>query len=120
MGNSVTAAVKGSRRHFNADLDCKMDFNIAGEGPNWGTYSLSRDVTASVANKVIKFAVAGDSSFTKGVFARISPVTTDVDLTYLINDRDLVGKFSKVIKGKEYSIAFPSGSFVMPKITWGQ
>jgi len=135
LKNSITAEVKGSRRHFNADLDwkmdkpdfdfstpwdCKMNFNIAGEGPNWGTYSLSRDMTASVANKVIKFAVAGDSSFTKGVFARISPVTTDVDLTYMINDRDLVGKFSKVIKGKEYSIAFPTGSFVMPKITWGQ
>merc|ERR1712020_570606 len=135
LKNSVTAEVKGSRRHFNADLDwkmdkpdfdfstpwdCKMNFNVAGEGPNWGTYSLSRDLTASVANKVIKLAVSGDASFTKGVFARISPVTTDVDLTYLINDSDLVGKFSKVIKGKEYSIAFPSGSFVMPKITWGQ
>merc|ERR1712241_1360209 len=126
LKNSMTAEVKGSRRHFNADLDlsppwkCKMNFNIAGEGPNWGTYSLSRDVTASVANKVIKFAVAGDSSFTKGVFAKISPVNTDVDLTFMINERDLVGKFSKVIKGKEYSIEFPAGSFVMPKITWGQ
>merc|ERR1712152_1354 len=135
LKNSMTAEVKGSRRHFNADLDwkmeepdfdfstpwkCKMNFNIAGEGPNWGTYSLSRDVSASVANKVIKLAVSGDSSFTNGVFARISPVTTDVDLTYKINDRDLVGKFSKVIKGKEYSIVFPAGSFVMPQITWGQ
>jgi len=135
LKNSLTAEVKGSKRHFNADFDwkmdkpdfdfstpwdCKMNFNIAGEGPNWGTYSLSRDVTASVANKVIKFAVAGDSSFTKGVFAKISPVNTDVDLTFMINDRDLVGKFSKVIKGKEYSIEFPAGSFVMPKITWGQ
>jgi len=135
LKNSLTAQVKGSKRHFNADLDwkmdkpdfdfstpwdCKMNFNIAGEGPNWGTYSLSRDMTASVANKVIKFAVSGDSSFTKGVFAKISPVNTDVDLTFMINDRDLVGKFSKVIKGKEYSIEFPAGSFVMPKITWGQ
>merc|ERR1711953_398690 len=124
LKHSMTAEVKGSRRHFNADLDwmmeepdfdfstpwkCKMNFNIAGEGPNWGTYSLSRDVSASVANKVIKLAVSGDSSF-----------TTDVDLTYKIHDRDLVGKFSKVIKGKEYSIVFPAGSFVMPQITWGQ
>merc|ERR1711881_207393 len=51
LKNSVTAEVKGSRRHFNADLDwkmdkpdfdfstpwdCKMNFNVAGEGPNWG------------------------------------------------------------------------------------
>ena len=135
LKNSLTADVKGSKRHFNADLDwtmdkpdfdfstpwnCKMNFNMAGEGPNWGTYSISRDVKAAVANKVIKLAVNGDASFTKGVFAKISPVTTDVDLKYLMDDRDLVGKFSKVIKGKEYSIDFPAGSFVMPKITWGQ
>merc|ERR1739845_267213 len=77
LKNSLTAEVKGSKRHFNADFDwkmdkpdfdfstpwdCKMNFNIAGEGPNWGTYSLSRDVSASVANKVIKLAVSGDSS----------------------------------------------------------
>merc|ERR1739844_410340 len=135
LKNSLTADVKGSKRHFNADLDwtmdkpdfdfstpwnCKMNFNMAGEGPNWGTYSISRDVKAAVANKVIKLAVNGDASFTKGVFAKISPVTTDVDLKYLMDDRDLVGKFSKVIKGKEYSIDFPAGSFVMPKIPWGQ
>lgn len=134
LKNSLNAVVKGSKRHFNAGLDwtmdkpdfdfstpwnCKMNFNMAGEGPNWGTYSISRDVKAAVANKVIKLAVSGDASFTKGVFAKISPVTTDVDLKYLMNDRDLVGKFSKVIKGHEYSIEFPAGSFVMPKITWG-
>merc|ERR1739844_690707 len=135
LKNKLNAEVKGSKRHFNAGLDwkmdkpdfdfstpwnCKMNFNIAGEGPNWGTYSISRDVKAAVSDHVIKFAVAGDSSFTKGVFAKISPVNTDVDLTFMINDRDLVGKFSKFIKGKEYSIEFPAGSFVMPKITWGQ
>lgn len=135
LENSLKADVKGSLRHFNAGLDwtmdqpdfdfstpwnCKLNFNIAGEGPNWGTYHIKRDMTAAVANKVIKLAVSGDAAFTLGPFAKISPVTTDVDLTYLMNERDLVGKFSKVIKGKEYSITFPTGSFVMPKITWGQ
>jgi len=135
LKNGLKAEVKGSRRHFNAGLDwtmdkpdfdfstpwnCKLNFNIAGEGPNWGTYHITRDLTAAVANKVIKLAVSGDAAFTLGPFAKISPVTTDVDLKYLMNDRDLVGKFSKVIKGKEYSITFPAGSFVMPKITWGQ
>jgi len=135
LKNSLTAEVKGSKRHFNADLDwtmdqpdfdfstpwdCKMNFNIAGEGPNWGTYSISRDVKAAVANQVISLTVTGDASFTKGAYAMISPVNTDVDLTYKMNARDLVGKFSKVIKGREYSIEFPDGSFVMPTITWGQ
>lgn len=135
LKNSLNADVKGSRRHFNADLDwkmdkpdfdfstpwdCKMNFNIAGEGPNWGTYSISRDVKAAVSNHIISLTVTGDASFTLGVFEHISPVHTDVDLTYKMNARDLVGKFSKVIKGKEYSIDFPAGSFVMPKITWGQ
>merc|ERR1712007_185584 len=120
MGNKLNAVVKGSKRHFNAGLDCKMNFNIAGEGPNWGTYSISRDVKAAVSNHVIHLTVTGDASFTKGVFEHISPVQTDVDLTYKMNARDLVGKFSKVMKGKKYSIDFPAGSFVMPKFTWGQ
>merc|ERR1712001_290040 len=135
LKNSLTAEVKGSKRHFNADFDwkmdkpdfdfstpwdCKMNFNIAGEGPNWGTYSISRDVKAAVSDHVIHLAVTGDASFTLGVFHHISPVQTNVDLTYKMNAKDLVGKFSKVIKGKEYSIEFPAGSFVMPKITWGQ
>jgi len=135
LKNKLNAVVKGSKRHFNAGLDwkmdkpdfdfstpwdCKMNFNIAGEGPNWGTYSISRDVKAAVSDHVIHLTVTGAASFTKGVFEHISPVQTAVDLTYKMNARDLVGKFSKVIKGKEYSIDFPAGSFVMPKITWGQ
>merc|ERR1712045_336175 len=135
LKTNLNADVKTSKRSFNAGLswkmdkpdfdfstpwNCKMDFNIAGEGPNWGTYSISRDVTAAVSNHVINLTVNGDASFTKGVFLKISPVHTNVDLTYKMNARDLIGKFSKVIKGKEYSIEFPAGSFVMPKITWGQ
>jgi len=135
LKNRLTVAAKGSRRHFDAGLtwkmdkpdfdfttpwNCKMNLNLAGEGPNWGVYSIARDVTASVANREIKLKVDGDASFTKGVFANISPVHTAVDLSFLMDDTDMVGKFSKVMKGKEYSIAFPKGSFVMPKIVWGQ
>merc|ERR1711910_261514 len=124
LKNNLNADVKTSKRSFNAGLswkmdkpdfdfstpwNCKMDFNIAGEGPNWGTYSISRDVTAAVSNHVINLTVNGDASFTKGVFLKISPVHTNVDLTYKMNARDLIGKFSKVIKGKEYSIEFPAG-----------
>merc|ERR1712083_600680 len=135
LKNSLTAEVKGSKRNFNADLDWTMDqpdltfrtpwngkmsCNIAGEGPEWGTYSISRDVTAAVADQVISLTVDGEASFTQGVFAEISPVHTEVDMKYLMNDTDLVGKFSKVMQGKEYSIEFPAGTFVMPEITWGQ
>merc|ERR1712228_418558 len=84
---------------FSTPWNCKLDFNLAGEGPNWGTYSISRDLKAAVANKVIELSVSGGSSFTKGVFAKVSPVSTDVDLKYLMNERDLIGKFSKTMNG---------------------
>merc|ERR1719397_2110320 len=115
MKNRLQVSATGSRRHFNGDLswkmdrpdfdfttpwDCKMTLNLEGEGPNWGTYSLKRDMKASVANKVIEFSVGGDASFTEGVFAKISPVHTDVKMKYLMNERDLIGKFSKVMKAK--------------------
>merc|ERR1712156_813624 len=45
---------------------------------------------------------------------------TDVNLKYVMADRDLIGKFSKVMNGKEYSVDFPVGSGVIPKIVWGQ
>merc|ERR1711936_602622 len=88
----------------------KMTLNLEGEGPNWGTYSISRNVKGAVANKIIELAVTGDASFTKGVFAKISPVNTDVNLKYVMADRDLIGKFSKIMNGKEYSVDFPVGS----------
>merc|ERR1711950_1690 len=99
LKNSLTAEVKGSKRHFKADFDwkmdkpdfdfrtpwnCKMNFNIAGEGPNWGTYTISRDLNATVAYQVITLTVNGDASFTEGVFAKISPVQTDVNLKCLM------------------------------------
>ena len=105
---------------FNTPWNCKMTLNLEGEGPNWGTYSISRNVKGAVANKIIELAVTGDASFTKGVFAKISPVNTDVNLKYVMADRDLIGKFSKIMNGKEYSVDFPVGSGVIPKIVWGQ
>merc|ERR1719228_715918 len=84
-----------------------------------GTFQLHRILTAKVANKVIEFAVKGDASFTKGVFSAGSPIKTDIDLKYLIEGRDLIGKASKSFNGKEYSIEFPEGSMVMPKISMG-
>ena len=90
---------------------CRMTFNIAGEGPRWGTYSISRNVTVAVFNKVIWLAVSGEASFSQGVFAKDSPVMTDVDLTYRMDDGNLEGKFSKVIKGIEYPIPLYDGNY---------
>ena len=90
---------------------CRMTFNITGEGPKWGTYSIFRNVTVAVVNKEIKLAVSGEASFSQGVFAKDSPVMTDVDLTYMMDDSNLVGKFSKVIKGIEYPIPLYDGNY---------
>merc|ERR1712184_84632 len=135
LKNNVHVEATGSKRSFNGNLqwkmdkpdfdfntpwNCKMTLNLEGEGPNWGTYSISRNVKGAVANKIIELAVTGDASFTKGVFAKISPVNTDVNLKYVMADRDLIGKFSKIMNGKEYSVDFPVGSGVIPKIVWGQ
>merc|ERR1711936_779960 len=135
LKNSLNVEATGSKRSFNGALswkmdkpdfdfttpwNCKLNLTLQGEGPNWGTYHINRDMKAAVANKVIEFAVTGDADFTKGVFSKISPVKTEVDLKYVMDDRDLIGKFSKVMNGKEYSVDFPVGSGVLPKIIWGQ
>merc|ERR1712130_887734 len=132
--NNIKVDATGSKRNFKIDLNwkatkpdwdlstpekLKLSFNWAGKGPRWGTYSIHRDLSAKVANKVIEFKVNGDASFTQGVFSAVSPIKTDIDLKYLIEGRDLIGKASKTLNGKEYSIEFPEGYMVMPKISMG-
>jgi len=134
LDNSIKVDATGSKRNFKMDLtwkatkpdwdlstpeNLKLSFNWAGKGPRWGDYSIHRDLTCQVANKVIEFSVKGDASFTKGVFSAASPIKTDIDLKYLIEGRDLIGKASKSFNGKEYSIEFPEGYMVMPKISMG-
>merc|ERR1712150_430266 len=101
----------GSKRNFDIDLSwkatkpdwdfstpesLKLDLNAKGKGPRWGDWSLSRDMAAS------------------------TPILTEIHMKYLIQQRDLTGKMSKVINGKEYSIEFPDGFGVMPQIKMGQ
>jgi len=134
LENNIKVDATGSKRNFKIDLNwkatkpdwdlstpekLKLSFNWAGKGPRWGTYSIHRDLSAKVANKVIEFKVNGDASFTQGVFSAVSPIKTDIDLKYLIEGRDLIGKASKSFNGKEYSIEFPEGYMVMPKISMG-
>merc|ERR1712227_544812 len=71
-------------------------------------------------NKVISFDVSGTSKFGMGRLATSTPILTEIHMKYLIQQRDLTGKMSKVINGKEYSIEFPDGFGVMPQIKMGQ
>merc|ERR1712111_177223 len=99
--NHFKVSATGSKRNFDVDLswkatrpdwdwstpeNLKLDLNAKGNSPRWGEWSLSRDVSLAIANKVI-----------------------ELHIKYLMNDRDLQGKLSKVIDGKEYSIDFPEG-----------
>merc|ERR1719446_1524581 len=98
----------------------KLDLNAKGKGPRWGDWSISRDMAASIQNKVIAFDVSGTSKFGMGRLATSTPILTEIHMKYLIQQRDLTGKMSKVINGKEYSIEFPDGFGVMPQIKMGQ
>ena len=103
-------------QNFRTPWNCKIDFNIAGEGPRWGTYTISRNVLTTVAFQEIKLAVSGEASFTRGPFAEDSPIVTDVDLTYRMNNGDLFGKFSKVIKGIEYPIPLYNDNYLFKNL----
>lgn len=135
LKNNVKVSATGSKRNFDIDLSwkatkpdwdfstpesLKLDLNAKGKGPRWGDWSISRDVAASIANKVISFDVSGTSKFSMGRLATSTPILTEVHMKYLIQQRDLTGKMSKVINGKEYSIEFPDGFGVMPQIKMGQ
>merc|ERR1712141_476970 len=124
LKNNVKVSATGSKRNFDIDLSwkatkpdwdfstpesLKMDLNAKGKGPQWGDWSISRDMAARIENKVISFDVSGTSKFGMGRLATSTPILTEVHMKYLIPQRDLTGKFSKVINGKEYSIEFPDG-----------
>jgi len=135
LKNNVKVSATGSKRNFDIDLSwkatkpdwdfstpesLKLDLNAKGKGPRWGDWSISRDMAASIQNKVISFDVSGTSKFGMGRLATSTPILTEIHMKYLIQQRDLTGKMSKVINGKEYSIEFPDGFGVMPQIKMGQ
>merc|ERR1712227_734259 len=112
--NHFKVSATGSKRNFDVDLSWK------GNSPRWGEWSLSRDVSLAIANKVIELNISGLSHFVQGRLSTRDPIETEIHIKYLMNDRDLQGKLSKVIDGKEYSIDFPEGFGVMPSIKMGQ
>merc|ERR1712038_2169826 len=133
--NNFKVSATGSKRNFDIDLSRKatkpdwdfstpeslrVDLNAKGESPRWGNWMLSRDASFKVENKVIQVDVSGKAHFKGGLLATSTPIVTEVHMKYLIPQRDLQGKFSKMINGKEYSINFPDGFGVMPQIKMGQ
>merc|ERR1719251_535150 len=133
--NNVKVSATGSKRNFDIDLSwkatkpdwdfstpesLKIDINAKGESPRWGNWMLSRDASFKVENKVTQADVSGKAHFKGGLLATSTPIVTEVHMKYLIPQRDLQGKFSKMINGKEYSINFPDGFGVMPQIKMGQ
>jgi len=135
LSNNVDVKVTGSKRNLDLNLNWKMskpdfDFgtpengkislNAKGNNPRWGSYSLSRDVNWKSANKVIEVNLKGMAQFAQGGLATSTPIETAINFKVLVDKKDLIGKFMKKINGKEYSVDFPEGSGVMPKIVWGQ
>merc|ERR1711942_279146 len=135
LENNIQVKVTGSKRNLDLNLNWKMtkpDFNFGtpengkislnakGNNPRWGDYSLSRDINWKAENKVIELNLKGMAQFAKGGLATSTPIETAVNFKVLVDKKDLIGKFMKKINGKEYSIEFPEGSGVMPKIVWGQ
>merc|ERR1712241_1658109 len=135
LKNNFKISATGSKRNFGIDLSwkatkpdwdfstpesLKIDINAKGESPRWGNWMLSRDASFKVENKVIQADVSGKAHFKGGLLATSTPIVTEVHMKYHIPQRDLQGKFSKMINGKEYSINFPDGFGVMPQIKMGQ
>jgi len=131
LKNNIMVKVTGSKRNLDLSLNWKMtkpDFNFGtpengkisinakGNNPRWGDYSLSRDINWKAENKVIEVNWTGMAQFAQGTLATATPIETSFKFKVLLDKTDLIGKFMKKINGKEYSIEFPEGSGVMPKI----
>merc|ERR1712087_200640 len=100
--------------------DRKDKSECQGQQSKGGDYSLTRDINWEVANKVADVSLTGSAQFQRGMLASFSPIETSFKFKVIPDEADLIGKFKKVINGKEYSVEFPKGSGVMPKIIMGQ
>merc|ERR1712228_915835 len=98
LKNNVHVTVAGSKRNLDLSLNWKMS------KPDW-----------DVANKVADVSLTGSAQFQRGMLASFSPIETSFKFKVIPDEADLIGKFKKVINGKEYSVEFPKGSGVMPK-----
>merc|ERR1739848_953241 len=107
LKNHFKIKVTGSRRNLNLDL-------------NWKMTKPDFDFSTPENGKVSEAKIVGESQFESGILATATPIQTDVAFKFLMNDRDLIGHFKKVINGKEFSVDFPEGFGTLPKIKLGQ
>jgi len=91
----------------------ELELRAEGQGPKEGTYDITvGQVTGSRDKNQIQVTFPVSATFTDGPLAYLSPITSDIDLKYLIYDMKLVGKFFVDMKNKKYSLTFPKGSIL--------
>jgi len=133
LENSLIVDVSGTKGNLDLSLDwklmnpnlgtpqdAKISLKARGNNPWLGDYSLSREINWMVENRIVEVDWSGLAQFENGWLASLSPIETSFQFKILLVKKDLIGKFMKKIDGKEFSIDFPEGSGVMPKIIMGQ
>ena len=91
----------------------ELELRAEGKGPQEGSYDITVGrVTGSRDKNQVQLTFPVAATFTAGPLAPLSPITSDIDLQYLIYDMDLVGKFFVDMKNKKYSLTFPKGSIL--------
>ena len=89
----------------------EMEFSAEGQGPTEGSYSVSvGQLSGSRDKNQVQVVFPLAATFTAGPLAQLSPITSDIDLTYSFYHMDLVGKIFVDMKNKRYSLIFPKGS----------
>ena len=135
LDNKVHVNLDGTERRLNLDLDWGMSkfpdmdlstpesghwkMNAIGNNKWVGDYTINREVSVSANNGKFTCDLVGNSKFTLGPLASASPIETLVKASFDIYKLDLEGIFKKMIAGKEYSVTWPKGTFVMPLIKFG-
>merc|ERR1719284_1468283 len=134
LDNKVHVNLDGTERKLDLNMDWgmsklpDMDLNTpedghfkmtaVGQNARWGDYSINRNLQWGSSSRRLSLDLTGDSEFGAGPLAAASPVQTEVNLTFDVDNSDLNGKFMKVYAGKEYSVVFQPG-FTMPSIKVG-
>jgi len=87
-----------------------------------GEGTMEREVTwtTGIGNVTLEADIVGSAMFdSPDILQELSPINTHHHFTYDIPTQDLDGYFKEEVGGKEYSIDFPEGSFVIPNIKIG-
>ena len=135
LDNKVNVHLGGTERRLDLNMEWAMTkmpdmdlstpesghfkMNAIGKNRRWGNYNINRDVSMSSANGRITCDLTGNSKFALGPLASSSPIETVIKASFDVDNMDLEGVFKKMYAGREYSITWPRGSFVMPIIKWG-